>query len=161
MKRLLRGMPLMLAGIMLIMSGCGNQPPSGKERELLLQTDREFSAYSVQHGAAEAFKEYLLEDALQLPDWELPIHGREQIYKSMAKASGTYTLSWEPQDGAVAASGDLAYTWGIYTLKVPHEDGPERMSQGKYLNIWRKDENGNWRVLIDTGNQNPPAEKEK
>ncbi len=158
MKGLPRGVPLALAGIILIMSGCGSQPEIGQQRELLLQTDREFSAYSARHGAAEAFKEYLLEDALQLPAGEVPIHGRDGIYESMSKSSGSYTLSWEPQDGAVAASGDMAYTWGIYTVKVPGENGVERSSEGKYLNVWRKDSSGRWRVLIDIGNQNPASE---
>lgn len=158
MKGLPRGIPLALAGIILIMSGCGTQRGANDQRELLLQTDREFSAYSVRHGAAEAFKEYLLEDALQLPAGEVPIHGRDGIYESMSKASGAYTLSWEPQDGAVAASGDMAYTWGIYTVKVPGENGIERTSEGKYLNVWRKDSSGRWRVLIDMGNQTPATE---
>lgn len=158
MKALGRGIYFTLIGMMFLMSGCGKQPGIADQRALLLQTDREFSAYSVLHGAAEAFKEYLVEDALQLPAGEAPIHGREGIYEAMSKTSGSYTLSWEPQDGAVAASGDMAYTWGIYTVKVPQEDGSESTSQGKYLNVWRKTVDGQWRVLIDMGNQSPPAE---
>lgn len=158
MKSVPSGIFLALIGMFLVMSGCGKQPEIADQRALLLQTDREFSAYSTLHGAAEAFKEYLVEDALQLPAGEAPIHGRENIYQAMSKTSGSYTLSWEPQDGAVAASGDMAYTWGIYTVKVPGEDGSETQSQGKYLNVWRKTIDGQWRVLIDMGNQNPPAE---
>ncbi len=158
MNPLSRGIFFAMIGMFLYMSGCAKQPEIADQRALLLQTDREFSAYSALHGAAEAFKEYLVEDALQLPAGEAPIHGRDSIYEAMSKNSGSYTLSWEPQDGAVAASGDMAYTWGVYTVKVPNQDGSETTSQGKYLNVWRKTVDGQWRVLIDMGNQNPPAE---
>jgi ketosteroid isomerase-like protein len=123
-------------------------------KEALLQTDREFSEYSVAHGAAEAFNNYLLEEAFQLPAGQNPIYGRDGIYQSMLEDDETYTLSWEPQNGAVASSNDMGWTWGIYTITFKTEKG-EVSRQGKYLNVWEKDDEGNWRVLIDMGNQNP------
>lgn len=126
-----------------------------KERSRLLQTDKEFSQFSIGHGAAEAFKIYLMENAVQLPSGQHPIQGRDEIYEDMLRSGSDYTLSWEPQDGQVSSSGDMGYTWGIYTLRF-QSDSNESLSQtGKYLNVWKKDPAGNWRVLIDMGNQNP------
>ena len=114
------------------------------ELDKLLQTDREFSSYSMQHGASEAFAKYLTNDALQLPNHNQPIFGVNKIAETM---KGDYTLTWEPQNGKVSSSGDLGYTWGNYTLKLTNGE----VEKGKYLNIWAK-ENNEWRVIVDMGN---------
>ena len=72
----------------------------------MMDADREFAQYSVDHGAAEAFKKYLVEDALQLPHGAEPVMGRENISQGLASAAGL-ELHWQPVDGEVAASGDM------------------------------------------------------
>lgn len=142
----------------LLSGGCQNNVDKQKEREALLWTDREFSEYSMANGAAEAFKMYFLEDAVQLPREQLPIYGRDKIYQELMNAGEDFTLAWEPSDAGVAASGELGYTWGIYTLRFKDEAGEWKSKKGKYMNVWEKDPNGEWRVLIDMGNQNPSEE---
>lgn len=144
-----------LTGILGIMAGCGKSIDLEAEREILLRTDREFSETSAREGAAEALRKYLLPEALQLPAGQLPIRGNENIYQDMLQAGDGYTLTWEPQEAGVAASGELGYSWGIYTVTSRGQNGEEPSRQGKYLNVWKKDGAGNWRVLIDTGNANP------
>jgi ketosteroid isomerase-like protein len=133
---------------------CSNKIDMREERNNLLQTDKEFSQFSVENSAPEAFKMYLMENAVQLPSGQNPILGRDKIYAEMLKAGSGYTLSWVPQDGDVSSSGDMGYTWGIYTLSIKTDSGEIQSQKGKYLNIWKKDNQGNWRVLIDMGNQN-------
>jgi ketosteroid isomerase-like protein len=45
-------------------------------------------------------------------------------------------------------SGHLAYETGTYTIDVPTGDRARTMetSYGKYMNIWKRDEGGNWRI---------------
>jgi len=138
-----------------ITQACSKEIDMDKELDSLFQTDMEFSEFSVENGAAEAFKMYLMEKAVQLPSGQNPILGRDKIYEDMIKAGSDYTLSWEPQDGEVSSSGDMGYTWGIYTLSFQIDSGENQSQQGKYLNVWEKDVEGNWRVIIDMGNQNP------
>jgi hypothetical protein len=108
-----------LACLIGITLACSQKVDTEKELAQLMQADREFSAFSVENGAAEAFKKYLMEDALQLPDGQNPIHGRDKIYAEMLLAGTDYTLSWEPRQGEVSSSGDMGYTWGVYVLSVP------------------------------------------
>ncbi len=115
----------------------------------LLQADQAFAQASLDHGAVPAFRRYLAPDALSLPHAQLPVTGREAITESM---QGDYTLAWEPQRAEVAQSGELGWTWGTYSVVLP--DG-ETSSRGKYLNIWVKNEAGQWRVAVDMGNLNP------
>ena len=113
----------------------------------LIETDKQFSTYSSKYGAAEAFKKYLTLDAIMLPNNQNVVIGIQDIYHSMGPDSKD-KLTWEPQSGKVSVSGDLGYTWGIYTMVV--EDG--KMFNGKYLNIWEKQTDGLWKVIADMGN---------
>jgi len=142
-----------LVALPALLAGCTPVSTESSAEELLA-ADRAFAQYSVEAGAAEAFKAYLLENALQLPAGRAPIRGRNAIYESMVQAGGGYTLFWEPQEAEVAESGEMGYTWGTYTFTVATDSG-ETQSRGKYLNVWKKDEDGEWKVLIDTGNASP------
>ncbi len=138
--------------------GCGREPEVNvvEGLESLLQTDREFATMSAEKGAADAFNQYLHEDALMLPAGGFPVKGRKAIYEVMKDAPEGYVLAWAPEDGEVARSGDFGYTWGKYTSSVPDSAGVVKKNHGKYLNVWEKDSQGDWKVLVDTGNQSPP-----
>ncbi len=128
------------------------------EKAVLMQTDRDFSRKSVEEGAAEAFRAYLAEDAMTMPAGSSPVFGRESIYEGMKPDQDKYVLSWEPQDGKAAQSGDFGYTWGKYTITTKGKDGEPVKSHGKYLNVWIKQADGSWKVLVDMGNKSPSPE---
>ncbi len=134
------------------------KPMPQTEKSLLLQTDRDFSKKSVESGAAEAFKIFLTEDALELPAGSHPVFGRNSIYQGMKPGQESYVLEWEPQDGEVAQSGDLGYTWGFYTVTSKTDNGETVKSHGKYLNVWKKQADGSWKVAVDMGNKSPAPE---
>ena len=66
-------------------------------------------------------------------------------------------MLWQPQVGEVAASGDGGWSGGQYQVVV---DG-ENTDTGKYLNIWKKQPDGTWKVRLDIGNQRPKPEAEE
>jgi len=138
--------------VLFVFWGCGTAIDPEKERAGLLQTDKDFSQASIEKGAAEAFKLYLAEDAIQLPSRSNPVVGRDAIYANMSKSSGNYMLAWEPQYAEVAQSGDLGYTWGFFTMTFTDENSEVKKNPGKYLNIWKKQANGSWKVTVDMGN---------
>ena len=128
------------------------------ERENLIQTDKDFALLSVKSGAAVAFNQYLTDDASQLPAGKIPVHGRINIYDNMKANQDSYTLNWSPQYAEVSKSGELGYTWGTYTLTFTNDAGEEQKSYGKYLNIWKKQQDGSWKVSVDMGNESPDPE---
>jgi len=141
---------------------CSQQPATGEAAlaEQLLRTDSAFAEYSVQNGAAEAFREYLAEDALQLSAGANPLRGRDNIYASM-QGDTSGVLSWTPEEAEVAQSGEMGYTWGEYIYEYELSDGTTGQSYGKYLNVWTKQQDGEWKVLIDMGNQSPPPNPDR
>ena len=88
-----------------------------------------------------------------------PVVGREQIYQEMKVGQEDYELAWDPQRAEVAGSADMGWTWGKYVLSFNDEDGVEQKRYGKYLNIWTRQEDGQWKVAVDMGNSSPkPSE---
>jgi hypothetical protein len=81
--------------------------------DVLLNTDISFSNRSVEKGAAVAFREFLTENSIMLPQNGKPIFGIESIYNSMENPDSKEILSWIPQGGKVSQSQDLGYTWGF------------------------------------------------
>jgi ketosteroid isomerase-like protein len=143
-----------------VIAACEPRLDLEKEQSKLLQTDIEFSKKSVEVGAAEAFNQYLANDAIQLPAQSDPIMGRDSIYSGMKASSGKYVLQWEPKKAEVSKSGDMGYTLGTYSITSEDEKGQKRTSHGKYLNVWKKQNDGSWKVLIDIGNQSPEPKGE-
>jgi ketosteroid isomerase-like protein len=144
---------LLLCAAFLI--ACGKPLDIEQEKQRILQTDRDFAVLSVQAGAAEAFKQYAQEDAYLLPPDREPVHGRDQIVQGFVEFDKKLILDWAPQAAEVAVSGDLAYSWGTST-------GTDRATgqpafRGKYLTVWKKDADGNWKFIADLGNSSPAA----
>ena len=123
------------------------------ERKKLLDTDYEFARTSVKKGPSAAFYLYLADNAMQLPEGGLPIYGRNAIYETMK--GDHYDLLWTPVKADVARSGDLGWTWGKFVVVIRNNDGTETKQYGKYLNIWRKQPDGKWKVVVDMGNASP------
>jgi ketosteroid isomerase-like protein len=127
-----------------------------EETNRLLQIDREFAAASLQHGAAEAFRMFMHEDAIMFSRGRHPVHGRDSIFEVMSAGGEDDVLEWAPRAGDVAASGDMGWTWGEYTYTSTGGDGLKTSSFGKYVNVWKKSATGEWRVVADIGNESPP-----
>jgi ketosteroid isomerase-like protein len=142
--------------LLIFYTGCSPSADAEAEQKALLETDQAFARASLEHGAAEAFRIYLAEDALALPAGSQPVIGRETIYQRMSSISGSI-LAWEPRQAEVARSGDLGWTWGTYEVRSPGEDS-RVLAYGKYVNVWRKQADGSWKVIVDIGNQSPPPE---
>ncbi len=123
-----------------------------KNLEDLLQTDRNFSLASVKEGTVEAYKKFLIEDATFLPNRRNAVNGLNNICEAIKIPGITYTMSWTPENGRVSSSGDLGYTWGNYELSFTNKDGNLESEKGKYLNVWSKQPDGSWKVVIDMGN---------
>lgn len=115
----------------------------------MMEADRAFSKMSVEKGMKNAFLEYIDSNGVLLRPNQLPIEGADAIDYLIQQDDSTYTLKWEPRNGTVAQSGDLGYTYGIYALQPKLKD---TIIYGTYVSIWKKQANGQWKYVLDTGN---------
>lgn len=67
---------------------------------------------------------------------------------------------WKPTKIEIAKSGDLAYITGRYEIQEVDPSGKPLTDTGNYLEIWRKQSDGNWKCVVDTFTSDlpPPAE---
>ncbi len=116
----------------------------------MMNVDREFSKMSEEKGMKAAFIEYLDSNGVLLRPNRLPIAGAEAIDYLLEQNDSDYTMTWEPRDGFIAKSGDLGYTYGIYALRPSQKD---TIIYGTYVSIWKREKDGTWKYVLDTGNQ--------
>ena len=64
-------------------------------------------------------------------------------------------IAWAAERAQVAASGELGYTSGSYTLTFTGPDGKTVTDNGKYLEVWKKVD-GQWKCLSDAYNSSVP-----
>ena len=66
-----------------------------------------------------------------------------------------FKMIWQPTRATVAASGDLGYTIGTFTMIFQNANGMLITETGKQQTTWKKI-NGEWKVIEDTGTSNAP-----
>jgi ketosteroid isomerase-like protein len=119
---------------------------------ILLETDRSYSALSVKQGMNAAFLAMFDSAGVKLQKNSLPIVGFENIKAFLLKGNdSSFTLTWEPMFAKIAASGDMGYTYGTY--KIADKATDSITGQGTYVTIWGKNSSGQWKALLDTGNE--------
>ena len=61
-----------------------------------------------------------------------------------------FSGGWKPTKIEIARSGDLAYITGRYEINEVDAGGKPLTDTGNYLEIWRKQSDGNWKCIVDT-----------
>ena len=135
----------------IILVSC-KSPSSEVSVSELVEIEKAFSDMSHEKGMIAAFKYFADEEAVLLRDNNYPIVGRGALAMYLSEIDDSeFTLSWEVEDAKIAASGDLGYTYGIYTINHKADSIPN--SKGTYITIWKKNEAGEWRFVMDTGQE--------
>jgi ketosteroid isomerase-like protein len=121
-----------------------------EEKQKMMDADRAFSKMSREKGMKTAFLEYIDSNGVLLKPNYLPIVGADAIDYLIQINDTLFTMEWEPKYGAVAQSGELGYTYGLYALKPSARD---TTLYGTYVSIWKKQADGTWKFVLDSGNE--------
>jgi uncharacterized protein (TIGR02246 family) len=112
---------------------------------------------SAANQSGEAFASFYVEDGIVMPPNEEPVQGRQGITDIMGPALASFdTITFEPLQITIAASGDLAVERGRYALRGTAADSTTFEDAGAYLVAWRK-VNGEWMVINDMFHSSQPA----
>jgi ketosteroid isomerase-like protein len=150
------GFNIMLFVIIMISTGIFSCQKGGinHNSDVLLQTDRDFSALSEKEGMFKAFLAFIADEGVILRDNAFPAKGKSTLGEYYAGKSDTsFVLTWEPLSGNISTGGDLGYTYGIYTSRVK---ATGEIAKGTYVSIWKKQADGNWKFVLDSGTQGLP-----
>ncbi|MCC6256746.1 MAG: nuclear transport factor 2 family protein [Chitinophagaceae bacterium] len=114
-----------------------------------MEVDRSFSKVCLEKGMKQAFLEYIDSNGILLRPGHMPIIGAEAVDYLIQQDDSNFSISWRPSAADIAASGDLGYTYGVYVVKPADRD---TAIYGTYINIWKKQRDGNWKFVLDSGN---------
>ena len=84
--------------------------------------------------------------------------GKEAIRAFLAQgfANAGFAIDWQPTKVEVSRGGDLAYTQGTYELTMNDPKGKPVTERGKYVNVWKKQPDGTWKMVADIWNSDQP-----
>lgn len=137
----------------LLQTGCDQAGRNKLMTNELMELDREFARQSVEKGAHDSFLAYIDDSCVLLRPNRTPVIGREKIEEMFSTPDTSITLNWKPLFADISKSGDLGYTYGIYTVEMDSPEGTLVTKEGTYATIWKKNKQGKWKFVLDTGNQ--------
>jgi ketosteroid isomerase-like protein len=123
---------------------------------ILFDLEARFAKDVLERGGA-AFADWFAEDGVALGNGQAPVVGKVAIAKSSAWDPKVYQLTWTPTDATMGPSGDIGYTWGHFEGHSKDANGNPVTTTGRYITIWRKQPDGNWKVVLDAGANEPAA----
>jgi ketosteroid isomerase-like protein len=150
MKICISNKPVWMFGFIIILLSCGvNNEEINKAKTEILYTEYEFARMVKNEGIDSAFYHYADEQAV--------INRGRNIIKGKDKIKAYYQnqpltdiqLSWSPVFVDVASSGDLGYTYGIFTFAAKDSTGKQVRLEGIFHTVWKKQDDDNWRFVWD------------
>jgi ketosteroid isomerase-like protein len=97
---------------------------------------------------------YYSEDAVVLPPNAVSATTEEAIrntWKDLLASSGL-VITWKPTKVKLGNSGEMAWVSGAYELTMNDATGKPVNDRGKYLEVWEKQPDGNWKCAADIWN---------
>jgi uncharacterized protein (TIGR02246 family) len=157
---------------MLLLAGCtallsftfvGPAAADTKIEQALRDLDAQWSAAA---GTKDLDKtvSYYSTDAIVMPPNAPSATTKEAIrsaWKEMLTSPGA-AINWKATKVEVAKAGDLAYVSGTYEETMTDASGRPVKDRGKYVEIFKKQADGTWKVIADIWNSDipvAPAEK--
>lgn len=116
---------------------------------------------AIENGDIEAYLAFFLEDAVWIPPHSPEVIGREMARLRAGELLKQISIQQtiETQEQTVMAP-DWVVDRGRYTMKImPKSGGEARYESGPFLNIWRRDADGKWKIAFDMwGSKSPLVE---
>ena len=153
--------PLFLSGYVVLLSFtfvCLAPAADTKIEQALRDLDAKWSAAA---GAKDVDKtvSYYAESAVVMPPNASAATTKEAIrsaWKEMLTTPGA-AIRWKATKVEVAKAGDLAYVSGTYEETTIDASGKSVKDHGKYVEVWKKQADGTWKVVADIWNSDLPA----
>ena len=152
-------------------SSASNSPsekPSGTQpiERILRDLDAEWAKAAAAKDVEQTIA-YYSDDAIVLPPNATTAATKEavrNVWKDMFASPGL-AITWKPTKVQLAKSGDMGWVSGTYEFTMNDASGKPIDDRGKYLEVWEKQTDGNWKCAADMWNSDlaasAPAAPEK
>ncbi len=146
---------LCCAIILLAICGCTKQPIADNRPE----DERIIREMEIEAAEAIAAKDLgklvslYADDAALFHEHDPNISGKAAIcetWKAIFARPG-FAMSIELQKVEVSTDGDLAWTHGVYEMRMNDDTGKPVMDRGEYAVVYKKQPDGKWKIMADNG----------
>jgi ketosteroid isomerase-like protein len=137
------------------MSSALSDPTLSPGVAFLFQLEAQF-ARDTAKGGGKAFASWFADDGVSLGNKQAPVLGYSAIASQTTWTPDQYQLLWTPQGGQMSPAADMGYTWGHYEGHAKDKNGNAVTTSGRYMTIWRKQPDGQWKVILDSSSEEPP-----
>ena len=158
MRKIVISLAALLA---LAVSGCAPQVDVAVEEAAIRSEDADclkaWAAKDVDRGLS-----CYSDDASVFPSNAPIVTGKEAIRARVSEAFSRpgFALSWDISKLEVSRAGDLAYAYGTYEQTVNDPEGNPITERGKWVGVYKKQADGQWKMVADIGNSDGPAASE-
>ena len=121
----------------------------------LLELEGRFSQ-AVAAAGGKAFATWFAEDAVTLNNGRPAVQGRGNIAAQATWNPSDYQLTWVAEGAQMGPSNDMGFTWGTYEGRSKDKNGEPVVTTGRYITVWRKQPDGQWKVAMDASANAPP-----
>jgi ketosteroid isomerase-like protein len=141
-------------------SSSPSEKPNGTQ--LIERTLRDLDDQWAKAAAAKDVEQtiaYYSDDAIVLPPNATSAATKEavrNVWKEMFASPG-FVITWKPTRVQLAKSGDMGWVSGRYELTMNDASGKPINDRGKYLEVWEKQSDGNWKCRADMWNSDLAA----
>jgi ketosteroid isomerase-like protein len=151
-------------------STAGSTSENASNIQPLERTLRDLDAQWSKAAAAKDLEQtiaYYSDDAIVLPPNATSAATKEtvrNVWKDLLATPGL-VITWKPTRVKVGKSGEMAWVNGTYEVTMNDAAGRPINDRGKYLEVWEKQPDGNWKCAADMWNSDlavsepPTAEK--
>lgn len=108
-------------------------------------------------GDAAALADFYTEDAVVMPPGLARITGHPAIRELWQNFFDAGVTGMDLVSEELHFAGPYAFDVGSFTLSAPDGKGGRLAVNGKYIVIWRKERDGDWRLYRDIWNNDPAA----
>jgi ketosteroid isomerase-like protein len=121
-------------------------------RQELLEADRAFDRATAERGL-DGWMSFFAEDA-QLNTPAGPLRGKAALREHYSKmfAQKDFSIRWTPYHSESSTDGTLGFTLGTAVISWTDDKNQSVKRNGRYLTVWRRMPDGNWRAVTDIGN---------
>jgi ketosteroid isomerase-like protein len=150
---------LLLTAVLFAASGAfAASADKEKFKTELVQVERAFDAMAQEKGILAAFEHFAAPDVAFIDTDPRKFRGAEAVRQRMGNSPPGAKLTWAPLFTDVSDDGTLGYNYGRYEARGKGPDGAEVLRTGFFLSIWKRQPDGSWKYVMDTGVPDRPPQ---
>lgn len=112
----------------------------------LIAAEKAFAQYALEKNTKQAFLQFMDTGGIQFDEGK-PIKTSAFWAK---KEDNKTRLKWRPQFAEISGSNNFGYTTGPWTFQ--NTDTDTVIARGQYTTVWKLNDKGEWKFLVDHGN---------